>query len=156
MRKLSLLLVLLVISSMTWAQTYKWRDATGRIQYSDTPPPPGAKDVQQLRRTSPAPAPTGSTAAPTTAGGKSLADQDAEFRKRLAEKQEAEAKQAKSAEEEQIRARNCEQSRGQLAALESGGRMLQFNEKGERLALDDAARERARADAQKAVETWCK
>ncbi len=150
MRKSLLILALMMIAATGGAQTYKWRDAGGRIQYSDTPPPPGAKDVQQLRK-----APTG-PASSTPAGGKSLADQDADFRKRLAERSEAEAKQIKAAEEEQVRARNCEQAKGQLAAVESGGRMVQFNEKGERLALDDAGRERARADSQKAVDTWCK
>ncbi len=151
MRRLSLLLILLLVATTSWAQTYKWRDPSGRIQYSDTPPPAGAKDVQQLRKTSPGPG----SSAPTTAG-KSLSDQDAAFRKRLVEQKEGEAKQQKAAEEEQMRARNCEQAKGQLAALDSGGRMMQFNEKGERLVLDDAGRERARADAQKAVDAWCK
>jgi len=150
MRKAIVLFTLMLIATTGWAQAYKWRDANGRIQYSDTPPPPGAKEVQQLRK------PAAGPVVGTPAGGKSLADQDADFRKRIAERSEAEAKQAKAAEEEQVRARNCEQAKGQLAALESGGRMLQFNEKGERIALDDAGRERAKADSQKAVETWCK
>jgi len=132
------------------AQTYKWRDASGSIQYSDTPPPPGAKDVQQLRR-------AGAAASPAASGGsRSSADQDAEFRKRLVEKQEAEAKQAKAGEDEQVRARNCTQARGQLAAINSGARMVQTNVQGERVALDEPERERARQDAERAVESWCK
>jgi hypothetical protein len=150
MRKSILIVILALAASAAFGQAYKWRDASGRIQYSDTPPPPGAKDVQQLRKT-PAP-PT--SAAPSAA--KSIANQDAEFRKRLVEKKEAETKQAKAAEEEQIRARNCTQAKGQLAALESGGRMVQLNAQGDRIALDDAGRERAKEEAQRAIESWCK
>jgi hypothetical protein len=149
MRKHILILVLAVFASAAFGQAYKWRDASGRIQYSDTPPPPGAKDVQQLRKV--APPPTSSTPA-----AKSIADQDAEFRKRLVENREAEAKQAKAAEEAEMRARNCTQAKGQLAALESGGRMVQLNAQGERTTLDDAERERAKQEAQKAIEGWCK
>lgn len=143
-------LLLLAFATLASGQTYKWRDAAGRIQYSDTPPPPGAKDVQQLRKPAPA---SGAAAAPAS---KTLADQDAEFRKRLVEKQETEAKQAKAAEDEQVRARNCEQAKNQLAAIDAGQRLVQLNAKGERIALEDAERERARQDAQRAVESWCK
>ena len=65
-------------------------------------------------------------------------------------------KQAKAEEEERIRARNCEQAKGQLAALEAGGRMVQLDAKGERIALDDADREQAKLESRKAVENWCK
>ncbi len=148
MRKSILVLLVAAAASGAFAQTYKWRDASGRLQYSDTPPPPGAKDVQQLRKV---PAPP-SSAAPA----KSFEERDAEFRKRLVEKKEAEVKQAKAAEEEETRARNCAQAKGQLAALESGGRMVELNAQGERIALDDAGRARAKEEAQKAIETWCK
>jgi len=145
------MLILLASSTLGLSQTYKWRDASGNMQYSDMPPPPGAKDVRQLRGAAPAPqAPSSASAA------KSVADQDAEFRKRLASKQEAEGKQVKAEEEEKARARNCELARSQLAALESGARMVKLDSKGERLALDDAEREQARMEAKKAVDTWCK
>ncbi len=142
-------LVLVMVSSpLAWGQAYKWRDADGRIQYTDTPPPPGAKDVQQLRKP-----PSGPT---SNSPSKSIAEQDAAFRKRLIEKQETEAKQAKAAEEAKVRARNCEQAKGQVAALDAGGRMVKLNAQGERIALDDAERAQSRAEALKAVEDWCK
>jgi Domain of unknown function (DUF4124) len=147
MRKLVLILFLASVAATSFGQTYKWRDAAGNVQYSDTPPPPGAKDVQQLRR-------SGSAAAPAAAA-KSLAEQDADFRKRAVEKQEAETKQAKTVDDERTRARNCEQAKVQLAALESGARMVQMNAVGERVPLDDAERDRAKQDAQRAVESWC-
>jgi hypothetical protein len=151
MRKLVLLLILASVAASSFAQTYKWRDASGRIQYSDIPPPAGAKDVQQIRKSSGIPSgPSGSGAS------KSVSDQDADFRKRLADKQEAETKQNKATEEERVRAHNCDLAKGQLAALESGARLMQLNAQGERVALDDAGRERAKQEAQQAVESWCK
>lgn len=149
MSKTALTVFLVLCCSLAWGQAYKWRDASGRIQYSDTPPPPGARDVQQLR-----PSPGGATSgAPSTP---SYTEQDAAFRKRLVEKQEAEAKQAKASQDEQTRIRNCEQARGQLAGLDSGQRMVRLNAQGERIALDDAERAAARADTLRAIETWCK
>jgi hypothetical protein len=142
------LLILSLVTSLAFSQAYKWRDASGRIQYSDTPPPPGAKDVQQLRKPAAGPAPA---TAPKT-----LSEQDTEFRKRLAEKQEADTKQAKAAEDDQTRRRNYDQARGQLQAIESGGRLVQFNAAGERIAMEDAQRELLRIESQKAVAEWCK
>ncbi len=150
MLKSALAIFLALCCALSWGQTYKWRDASGRIQYSDTPPPPGAKDIQQLRP------PSASGTSGTSAGSSSYTEQDAAFRKRLADKQEAEAKSAKAAEDEKIRVRNCEQARGQLAAIDTGQRMVQLNAQGERMALDDAERAQARADTLKAIETWCK
>jgi hypothetical protein len=150
MRKLVLLLILAAAVPCASAQAYKWKDAAGRVQYSDAPPPPGAKEVQQLRKTPPAASGNSST------DTKSFAEQDADFRKRLVEQQEAQAKQAKAAEDEQVRSRNCTQAKGQLAALDAGSRMVQRNAQGERIALDDAERARARQDTLKAIESWCK
>lgn len=150
MRNMVIVVLAAVFASAASAQTYKWRDSAGRIQYSDTPPPAGAKDVQRLRK---AVAPAAAAPAPAA---KSVAEQDAEFKKRLVEREEARAKQAKAAEEEAFRERNCAQAKAQLAALESGARLMQLNEKGERVPLEDSQRERAKADMQKAVDSWCK
>ena len=150
MRKLVLLLILAAAVPCASAQAYKWKDAAGRVQYSDTPPPPGAKEVQQLRKTPPA------TSADASTAPKSFAEKDADFRKRLVEQQETQAKQAKAAEDEQVRARNCAQAKAQLAALDAGNRMVQLNAQGERIALEDADRERARQDTVRAMESWCK
>ena len=146
------LLVLLASVATVSAQTYKWKDASGTTQYSDTPPPAGARDVQQMRKVpaSPAPAATGATQT------KPVADAEAEFRKRLTARQDAEAKQAKEREVEQMRARNCDQAKTHLAALESGNRVARYLPSGERVALDDAEREQAKVEAQKAIQTWCK
>ena len=155
MTKTICLLVLLAAATAVTAQTYKWKDASGATQYSDTPPPSNARDVQQLRK-----AGTPVPSAPSTTGGatqsKSVADAEAEFRKRMAAREEADAKQAKAQEDEQTRVRHCDQAKAQLSALESGNRVARYLPSGERVALDDAEREQAKIEAQKAVQTWCK
>lgn len=39
--------VLAAAATIAQAQQYRWVDEKGRVQYSDTPPPPGAKDVRK-------------------------------------------------------------------------------------------------------------
>lgn len=41
------LFVLLLIAPTVWAQQYRWVDEKGRVHYTDTPPPPSAKDAQK-------------------------------------------------------------------------------------------------------------
>jgi len=45
---LSALTIALMVPMLADAQqVYRWVDATGRVQYSDQPPPPGTKNVQE-------------------------------------------------------------------------------------------------------------
>jgi glutaredoxin len=37
----------LAASGTAWAQAYRWIDKDGKVQFTDTPPPPGAKDVRK-------------------------------------------------------------------------------------------------------------
>ena len=44
----TLVLVLsMLAASAAWAQQYRWVDENGRVHYTDTPPPPSAKDAQK-------------------------------------------------------------------------------------------------------------
>jgi len=43
----AILVVLAVASSTAAAQIYRWTDEKGKVHISDTPPPPGAKNVQK-------------------------------------------------------------------------------------------------------------
>jgi glutaredoxin len=44
----ALALVLIVIALPAQAQTYRWTDEKGQTRVTDTPPPPGAKDVRRI------------------------------------------------------------------------------------------------------------
>lgn len=157
MPKKVLMLVALAIAAPVWAQIYEWRDAQGNRNYSDRPPAGvDAKPIRSQKAPAPSPKaespePAGSTAQPpaTSAAPKSIAEQNLEFQKRRAE--EAEAKE--QAEQERLRAEEkriaCDQTRSNLAALESGQRVRRMNAQGEQEFLDDATRateiERSRA-----------
>jgi glutaredoxin len=47
MRLLLLTMVVMCIASVASAQIYRWVDQEGTVHYSQTPPPPGAKNIQK-------------------------------------------------------------------------------------------------------------
>lgn len=49
MRRLSLLVLSLTLALPAAAQVYQWRDAQGRINYSDSPPPCRSGEDRQAR-----------------------------------------------------------------------------------------------------------
>lgn len=181
MRRASLLALSLIITLPAAAEIYQWRDAQGRINYSDTPP--AAEKAKKLRA---APQPltpaaaedaakegaadatgTKPDATKTEAGKaapaktdpskpKTIAEKEVEFRQRRAATTEAEAKAEKERQQADERARNCEQARGQLTALQSGQRLARYNSKGERELLDDAGRSSEIERTQKYIEANCK
>ena len=48
-RSRAVVLLLLLAAAQAHAQQYRWVDEKGRVQYTDTPPPATAKDVQKKR-----------------------------------------------------------------------------------------------------------
>ena len=116
--------------------------------------PAGTKEQATGIRSAPTPAaaPAG-TAAPT----KSLAEQDAEFRKRQVAKEEAQAKDAKKSADEALRQRACNDARAYLKNLQSGNRIVSADPKtGERVYLEDSQYAGEIAAAQRSIETNCK
>lgn len=58
-----LVLACFVASGPAQAQQYRWVDKDGKLQFTDAPPPAGAKDVRKIERAAPPPA-QASTEAP--------------------------------------------------------------------------------------------
>lgn len=144
-----------VVATPALAQTYKWKDAEGKIHYSDQPPPPNVKDLTVAPRKQAAPAtPPAKGEAPTKA--KTYAEQEAEFRKRQVEQAEREAAQKKLADEAAEKKRNCDQVRGQLKSLQAGVRITQTNANGEREYMSDAQISQEVERLKKAEGSWCK
>lgn len=140
------------------AGVYKWVDKDGKVHYTDQPPPTSAA-VKVRTHSTPAvnPASTGAAgagAAPTAP--KSYVDQELEFRKRNAEKDEAEAKQRKADAEANERKLACAESRGNLRSLEEGGRVYFYDDKGEKKYMDDAERGKAIARTKQSIAKLCK
>jgi type IV secretory pathway VirB10-like protein len=147
-RALSVAVLALCVAGSAFAQ-WKWRDASGRIQYSDLPPPPGVADKDILQRPAAparvvAPAPAAASAPPLTPATGKPVETELDAKRKKAEQEEA-AKNAakKKADDEKIaaaKADNCNRARSQLRALDDGIRMARVNAQGEREVLDDAQR----------------
>src|SRR5438309_6612500 len=113
------------------AALYKWTDASGRVVYSDQPPPGNVKS--EMLKGPPPPANPNAV--------KEMATKELEYRQRQLDKAEAGAKADKDRTMAKDRADNCAQVKGQMQTLaEEGLALYRINEKGERVAMDDAAR----------------
>lgn len=136
-RLVSLALVALALAAPVSAALYKWVDENGRTVYSDQPPAGNIKS----EIVGGAPPPANPDAA------KELANKEAEFRKRQTDKADEAKKADKAKTEAQKLAAFCAQTRAQASALRRADvAMYRFNEKGERVVLDEAAR---RAEAER-------
>jgi TRAP-type uncharacterized transport system substrate-binding protein len=128
-------LALALASSGASAALYKWVDANGRTVYSDQPPINAKSEVVG----------TGASAGNTDAV-KELANKEAEFKKRQSDKADEAKKSEKSRAEAQKLASLCTQARAQAAGLRRVDvAMYRLNDKGERVAMDEAMR-KAEAD----------
>jgi hypothetical protein len=166
--------VALCCSITAWAQTaappqaWKWRDASGQIVVSDTPPPLSVPDknilerptVQRTRATAlaaPA-APAASSAPPPKAvmDNSPRVDPELEARRKAAAAEQSAQQKADEQRAAAVRAENCQRARGQLAALADGQRMARTNEKGEREVLDDKGRADEMQRARAVIASDCK
>lgn len=154
MRQLLTIVSMLALATAAQAGVTRWVDADGKVHYSDQPPPTTAKSQKILDLKN---SPALPKAAPDSKGGeKSLAEKYLESRKRRVQAEETAAKQAKDQEEAKSRKANCDQARNQLQALQEGQRISKFNEKGERVFLEDSDRALAIEEAKKVADSWCK
>ena len=145
---LPLLALVLLVPLSVAAQVYSWKDANGRIHYSDQPPP---DKVQPARTVATDPPPTSDT--------ERAKQQNADKRLSAAEKAKADKEAAEKAEKQRAdderRASNCERARKALQGLESGQIRYRMNANGEREAIEDAARETELTNVRQAVDDHC-
>ncbi len=155
-------LLLLALATPALAQ-WKWRDAEGRVQYSDRPPPPGVaeKDILQrppgavLRITPVVPGAPANAAAPAAASAP-LPARGASAELSSREKLEQERAQQEAKKRAEIRAENCRQAQNQLRILESGVRVSRTNAKGENEVLGDQGRAEEMSRARTVIAAECK
>jgi Domain of unknown function (DUF4124) len=156
-----------VFVSMSAMAQYMWLDDAGRKVFSDQPPPatvPAKRILQQPAKVAeklPNPAnqdnsddedrPTNAATeattakktaaqpkvAPKTAAGK---DKGLEEAKKKIEDEDAAKKKAEQAALDAARAGNCTRAKQAKTTLDSGVRLNQYNAKGERIFMDEAAR----------------
>jgi len=157
------------------AAQWAWRDATGKMVYSDQPPPKSvpAKDVVRQPTAAPASRPRVTTEAPAEADADAKASQapagaapvpraptvaEREIDSRRRQQQLADAE--KKASEEEARkaqtAENCERLRAYQRALEGGHRIARLNAAGEKEILGDAQRAAEIERTQTQIEQTCR
>jgi hypothetical protein len=128
MGKVALGVFLALVSSAAAAQMYKCVDARGVVQYSDKPSAGckgGPVDIQPI----PSLSGHGTTPPP------SASQQDTDFKRRQIERERQESNE-KAAQMER-----CSRVRQELAWLSASTRVSRINDAGERIYMDDAARE---------------
>ena len=134
------------------AEICRFKDANGRTQYSDNPPP-GAKCESTIKAAPAAPAAGGDAAA---AGPKSYQEREMEFRKRRLDKQDAEKKAQQDKDQQAAKKAICESARSRVMGLQRGGRVAKYDAAGQLMFLDDTEIARDLADAQRAADQACK
>lgn len=144
-------IMMLLLSTAAHGQLLKCIGKDGRVEYANQCPP-GSKEQPTGIKTTPSSAPSGATAPQ-----KSLAEQEADFRKRQIDKQKSDAKEAKQTAENEDRQRACNDARTYLKNLEARNRVVKYDPKtGERIFLEDAQYASETAAAQRSIEANCK
>jgi type IV secretory pathway VirB10-like protein len=150
------LVVAMLTSALPAHAQWVWVNERGIKQLSDQPPPisvppnrilkapPGQMpDLRKELNASPtdaAPAPTPEKPEPKVNARPTLAERNADYNKRRVDTAEKEQKATQEAQQAASKSENCKKTRTNLAALESGQRIVDIDAQGERSFIDDAQR----------------
>jgi len=156
--------LLLAVLAPAHAQ-YSWLDAKGTRVFSDRPPPPGTPAARILKapRAAAAPpygAPENTAPPPAAAAPKparpSIAEQEADFKKRATERQQAEHKAGQELQRKADQDARCKSLQREQATMAAGTRLSEFDEKGERRYIAAAERAARLEQARNAQMTECR
>lgn len=140
----------MLLSITAHGQLLKCIGKDGRVEYASQCPP-GTRQEAIGIRSSPV-APSGGEATQ-----KSLAEREAEFRKRQSDRQEAEALAAKKTAEAEQQKRACGDARAYLKNLQARNRIIRTDPAtGEQTLLDEASYASEIAVAQRSIDANCK
>ncbi len=138
---------LLLACGAAQAQLYHYKDASGHMVYSDTPPPPGTPPANILKAPKlaeppppPPPMPRARPGQGKKTGPKTVAEQEADYKKRKAEEAKKAKEDSDKAADEQQRVARCAALQANLSALQSGQRMKKFDGQGNQSYVDDDQR----------------
>jgi hypothetical protein len=152
-RLLPLLLAALAAHVPAYAQ-YSWIDDHGTRVFSDRPPPPGTPSSRILK----APRTFATDAAATPAAPEAakpapptLAERDAEFRRRAAQRDADERKAAEEAQRKADMAGQCAAARRTEAYLNSGRRLTDLDDLGERVVVTEEEKARRLEQARRVL-----
>jgi Domain of unknown function (DUF4124) len=149
----ALLLSAMAWTGSTWAQTvYKWVDRNGVTQYSSSPPPAGASGVVV-----PVPPSPSAEAASQAKAAAQRASDEAKRREadRLREQADKQLKDDAARSSAVNRLQRCAKAREQLDVLTKPAPVYRQNERGERIYLEDSARDAEIVRLRSEVAMYC-
>jgi hypothetical protein len=159
MKTIVALAITLMMPGFAAAQINKCLDKSGKVVGYGSECPAGTRSEASGVKSAPAASSSGaaagaSTPAPTQ---KSLAERDADFRKRQMEKQEGDTKAQKAGAESERRKQACDDSQSYLKSLQAGNRIVRTDPRtGERSYLTDTDYPAEIAKTQQSVQSYCK
>ncbi len=137
---------------------YVWIDEKGTKQFSDMPPPTSVPSNRILKQ-------PGGTLAPRVSqdaaeekpvspvrAEPTIAERNADFRKRKAEQAEKEKKAAEEAARAAEKTKNCDRAREYQRSLDSGERIARLDKNGERSYLSDEQRNQESRDNRRVLD----
>jgi len=140
---------------------YSWIDDKGTRVFSDRPPPPGTPPSRILKaphrsdlmpdNAAPAAAADGASTPADKPRQPSLAEREADYRKRQAERQDSDKKAQEDAGRKAARQETCANARQEERQLASGMRISEMQANGERGYISDEDRARRLARARQAL-----
>jgi type IV secretory pathway VirB10-like protein len=159
MRLLATFLVLGLAAAFTpgaaQAQIKCWTGADGKRSCGDAPPAGAKVTTVKVPSSAPPPPAASKDAKDAKKGPLTPAEQEQAYRKRQADAEKAAAKAAEERQESALKRENCERARESVSAIQSGQRLSRFNDKGERIFLDEAQMQQELAKSQQGVQQWC-
>ncbi len=150
-------LALLALTPLAQAQ-WKWKDADGRVQYSDRPPPPNVSDKDILQRPpnvtriAATPMATGASGAASAASAPGRPASEASSRDKIERERKAQEDKARN----DAMAENCREAQNQMRLLESGVRLRTGAPGGESQPMTDAMRADRARQMQAVITANCK
>lgn len=149
----ALLFAAMTWAGAAWAQTiYKWVDRNGVTQYSSAPPPAGASAVRV-----PVPPPPSAEAASQAKAAAQRASDEAKRREadRLREQADKQLRDSGARSSAADRLQRCAKAREQLEVLTKPAPVYRHNERGERIYLEDSARDAEIGRLRSEVAMYC-
>jgi hypothetical protein len=155
MKRVFVLALAVAFAPLAGAQLYKYVDKDGKTVYTDQPP----ANVQAKPVEAPPPPPMPAAAAGSkngTNGNKSAVERDKDNEKNREQAREQQKKQQEASEKAQQAEQRCTQARSAFNQYSEGGRLLKYNDKGERVYMSDEEIASSRDKARQEMDEACK
>jgi hypothetical protein len=152
MKRIVAIAVAIAFAPLAGAQLYKYVDKDGKTVYTDQPPP----NVQTKPVAAPPPPPSPAGSKGGTSGNKSAVERDKDAEKSRESAKEAAKKQDEAAQKTKAAEQRCTQAQSALQQYSEGGRLMKYNEKGERVYMSDEEIGSGLQKARQEMEEACK